>query len=84
MQGGNLYDQYFAEAGFYEVPLEQIQIGDALLMQIAPSQVINHAAVVTGVDEMLHHGYGRLSGYTAIGGYLKRTRKVVRHESFKR
>lgn len=78
-QGGNLYADQFADAGFVEVPGPP-QPGDVLLMQIL-SPVINHAAVYLGDDMVLHHLAKRLSAREPWDGALRAlTRKILRHD----
>jgi cell wall-associated NlpC family hydrolase len=61
--------------------LEELQYGDAILMQLA-SPLPNHAAVYLGDQLILHHLQGRLSSRDLYGGYyLKSTARVLRHES---
>jgi len=59
--GEDLYDQNFKDAGFIEIPLDQAQSGDCVMVKIR-SKVTNHAAVITGPASVYHHAYGRLSG----------------------
>ena len=73
----NLYAKNFAIAGFEEIPLEQIQIGDCLLMHIG-SGVIRHAAVVTGHNEITHHMFHRLSGVDSLSKWNRCIAKAVR------
>ena len=45
--GENLYLENFQKEGFHRIPVEELQRGDALLMQLA-SDVPNHAAIYLG------------------------------------
>lgn len=58
--GKNLYVENFANEGFKEVPLSDLQPGDAIFMKLM-APVSNHAAVYLGYNTILHHLYGRLS-----------------------
>jgi proteasome lid subunit RPN8/RPN11 len=81
LKGENLYLDNFASEGFYPIPLEELQYGDAILMQLE-SPLPNHAAVYLGDQLILHHMQGRLSSRDIYGGYyLKSTAKALRHES---
>lgn len=74
---GNSYllDNFRACGLFEEVPLEDLQPNDCVLMQIA-STVPNHVAVYVGDDKILHHLENRLSGHDVYGGFW---RKVSTH-----
>ena len=75
------FDQLYAEAGFREVDLKQLQVGDALLMAIG-AVGLNHIAVYVGDQYVLHHLNERLSSRDLLGDWLlKCTGKVLRHES---
>jgi cell wall-associated NlpC family hydrolase len=79
--GENMYVENFAKEGFSRVPLEQLQRGDLLLMNLQ-SPVPNHAAIYLGDQQILHHVQGRLSSRDLLGGYyLKATDRAIRHES---
>ena len=75
------FAQLYAEAGFREVDLKRLQVGDALLMAIG-AVGLNHVAVYVGDQYVLHHLNGRLSSRDLLGDWLlKCTGKVLRHES---
>jgi proteasome lid subunit RPN8/RPN11 len=59
-RGLDLYWQNFKDAGFSVIKREEVQVGDVALMQVR-SPVVNHAAIVTGNNEILHHLFHRLS-----------------------
>jgi len=81
LRGENLYLDNFASEGFREIPLEELQYGDAVLMQLE-SPLPNHAAIYLGDQQILHHVQGRLSSRDIYGGYYwKSTAKALRHES---
>ena len=76
------FEDLYAEAGFREVGLRQMQVGDALLMSIGKTGGLNHVAVYVGDQYVLHHMTGRLSSRDLLGEWLlKCTGKVLRHES---
>lgn len=92
-RGEDLYRQGFAQAGFIDLGpprgeaggSAEIRLHDGLLMRVAARQD-NHLAVfvgpVNGVDCILHHLYGRLSGHEPWGGYwLRHCTSVLRHQS---
>lgn len=82
--GQNLYLENFEKEGFHKIPIEQLQRGDALLMQLV-SPVPNHAAIYLGDSQILHHVQGRLSSrdvFTLGSSYYgKSTACALRHES---
>lgn len=79
--GGNLYREHFAEAGFREIELRDAQVGDMILMQVQ-APVENHAAILLDGNVILHHLHGRLSCRETYTGYWRRvTRSVMRHAS---
>ena len=81
LRGENLYLDNFASEGFREIPLEELQYGDMILMQLE-SPLPNHAAIYLGDQQILHHVQGRLSSRDIYGGYYwKSTAKAIRHES---
>lgn len=81
LRGENLYLDNFASEGFREIPIEELQYGDLILMQLE-SPLPNHAAIYLGDQLILHHLQGRLSSRDIYGGYyLKSTAKALRHES---
>lgn len=80
-RGENLYLDNFHREGFHQIPFEELQYGDALLMQLG-SDLPNHAAIYVGEQQILHHVQGRLSSRDVLGGYyMKSTAMVLRHES---
>ncbi len=76
--GENLYDDNFERAGFYSVPFEEATVGDCVLMKIR-SPVTNHAGVITGPNEILHHLFHRLSGKDSLSRWSKVINRVVRY-----
>lgn len=79
--GEGLYKQ-FADFGFVEIPMKDLQPGDCIIMCINNrSQEPTHAAVYLGGNMILHHPAGRLSGRDVYGGYwMKNTWKCVRYK----
>ena len=80
-RGENLYLDNFAAEGFRKIPVDEVQRGDLLLMQLV-SPLPNHAAIYLGDQQILHHVQGRLSSRDLYGGYYgKSTACALRHES---
>lgn len=80
-RGENLYVDNYKLQGFHKVPFEEMQYGDAILMQLT-ADLPNHAAIYLGDQFMLHHLQDRLSSRDVYGGYyVKSTAMVLRHES---
>ena len=78
--GKNLYLDNYEKWGFVPVPLDQIKVGDVLLMQVM-ANVPNHAAVLVDDGVIGHHMYGRLSSRDVYGGYWRRhTTHAFRHK----
>lgn len=81
-QGENLYLEHLEENGFYQVSLENIQVGDVVLVRIE-SPVPNHAAIYVGEQRVLHHAPKRLSKRDLYDGYwLKYTHSIWRHKEW--
>lgn len=77
-----IFDDCWSGIGFKEVPLEDLQRGDALLMNIDGAGGVNHCAVYLGEQQILHHLRGRLSSRDVLNGYyLKNTGRFLRHET---
>ena len=80
-RGENLYVDNFHREGFHKISFDELQYGDALLMQLN-SNLPNHAAIYVGDQQILHHIQGRLSSRDVLGGYYaKNCAMVLRHES---
>lgn len=76
----HLYDDNWQAEGFVEVGLNDMKVGDMIMMRIG-SQVTNHAAIYVGDNLILHHLYGQLSTRTPYGKYFRdRTVRIVRHK----
>lgn len=94
------YELNFLSCGFYKVPLDEIQVGDLVIMQIGRSFHPNHAAIYLGSTPqlpnepldifgqgpfILHHMYSRKSAVEIYGGmWLQRTSFVLRHKDYVR
>lgn len=78
-KGQDLYIENFAKTGFVSLPDgAPIEPGDVIFMQIR-SNVVNHAAIYLGNDQIIHHLQNRLSCRDIYGGFWrKNTRLVVR------
>jgi proteasome lid subunit RPN8/RPN11 len=75
-----LFDGFWKDAGFYQLPEEEpLQFGDSLLMNIE-GRGLNHCGVYIGDQLMLHHLRGRLSSRDLYGGWLQScTGRRLRH-----
>ena len=81
LRGESLYMDNFANEGFHRISIDELQYGDAILMQLE-SPLPNHAAIYLGDQLILHHVQKRLSSRDLYGGYyLKSTACALRHES---
>lgn len=76
--GEDLYSQNFASEGFYEVRAGEATVGDAVLLQVA-AKVVNHAGVITGTNQLLHHLYHRQSGYDSLAKWHRHVKKFLRY-----
>lgn len=66
-----LFDGFWKDAGFYQLPEEEpLQFGDGLLMNIE-GRGLNHCGVYIGDQLVLHHLRGRLSSRDLYGGWLQ-------------
>jgi proteasome lid subunit RPN8/RPN11 len=73
--GKNLFLEQFEKAGFFEIPMEDLRIGDGILMQIESdpgNPVPNHCAVLVDDNLILHHMYKRLSTRDVYGDYFRK------------
>lgn len=79
-KGQDLYSLNRLRAEGFDLFEGEPRRGDMVLMQIR-SPVPNHAGVLLGDGQMLHHLHGRLSDVVPYGGmWAERTRYVVRHK----
>ena len=76
--GVDLYGSNFKAAGFTEVSKDDVQVGDVALMQIR-TNVINHAAIVTGTNQLTHHLFHRLSNEDRLDRWSQYIVKYVRY-----
>ena len=78
--GKELYLENFMEAGFSEIPIEDMREGDVILLQLA-GNVTSHGGIYINGNKIAHHINGRLSSIDIYGKfYQDRTTKVVRHK----
>lgn len=77
--GRDLYEDNFAAAGFEEIPMHLASVGDCVMMRVA-SPVTNHAAVITGNNQILHHMMHRLSGTDRLDRWEKFIVRAVRYK----
>lgn len=77
-RGEDLYDQNFEAAGFKTIPFEEASVGDCVLFRVA-SPVTNHAAVITGENEILHHLFHRQSGHDTLSKWTRVINRAVRY-----
>lgn len=83
-KGQNLYLENFASAGFVDLGPDWrvAQPGDAFLMRFM-SETVNHAAIYSGHNKILHHVTRALSREEFLSQYWQDcVAKVVRHKSF--
>jgi proteasome lid subunit RPN8/RPN11 len=74
-----MFDDCWEEAGFYEVSLDDIEPGDAMLMAVE-SNKLNHVGVYLGDNRVLHHLCGRLSSADLLSEWtLNCTGRVLRY-----
>lgn len=80
-RGENLYMDNFAIAGFREIPVNDIECGDVILMTNG-SAMPTHGAVYLGDGMILHHVQNRLSSREIYGGvWLENTVGALRYGS---
>lgn len=92
--GPSHYEDLYEAGGFYRV--EDLQVGDLVIMQIGRTFHPNHAGVYLGNTSefegrglhggpfMLHHMYGKKSDIVVFGGqWEQRTRFILRHKEIK-
>ncbi|MFP2239961.1 C40 family peptidase [Pseudescherichia vulneris] len=78
-RGHAIYDDNYAEAGFYKAVGAPV-VGDLLVLRIGAPKP-NHGAIYLGNGMILHHLHGRLSGKDLYSDYFrKNTIYVLRHK----
>lgn len=77
-----MYVDNLPNEGFKPIPVEDVQPGDLILMQLG-SPLPNHAAIYLGDQIILHHVQNRLSSRDVYGKgyYAKNTVSGYRHEN---
>ena len=79
--GQNLYLDNILKVGFKPISLDDLQVGDVILMAVG-SSVPNHGALYLGNGVILHHIQNRLSTREIFGGfYLKNATGYYRYEN---
>lgn len=77
-KGQNLYENFFQEAGFYEIRAEEAREGDVFMGRVLCSK-INHAGILLEDGLILHHLAGRESRREPVGRWMKLIDKWVRY-----
>jgi len=78
--GQNLYLDNFIAAGFHEITEQEAGIGDSVLMKVL-SPVPNHAAVISGNNQITHHLFHRLSETDSLNKWKKCIVKYLRYKN---
>ena len=78
-QGKDLYRDNFKMAGFYQVELDDIRIGDVVLAHVM-SGTTNHGGIYIGNSLVLHHLSRRLSRTEPILRWQHLITMVLRHK----
>jgi cell wall-associated NlpC family hydrolase len=87
--GPSPYLEHAAAYGFTAAPLcewglENLRLGDVILMQLAARRT-NHAAIYVGGGCLLHHLYGELSRIETFSGRMQSsTTHIARHQQLAR
>lgn len=76
--GADHYSKNFIEAGFVEIPRNEATIDDVALFQVR-SPVVNHAAIISGPDEIIHHMFHRLSSVDSLRKWDKQIVRYIRY-----
>jgi proteasome lid subunit RPN8/RPN11 len=80
----SLYLREYERLGFYEFDISQeLQKGDILIMKLGRSSCLNHGAIYTGGNSIIHHLEGKLSCKEALARYSSRIERGVRHHASK-
>lgn len=81
VRGENLFGDKFESLGFVRLIDQEVQRGDAFLMQMGGYEVPNHCAIYLGDGKILHHAHGQLSCVVPWGGYwAKHATHHLRHK----
>jgi cell wall-associated NlpC family hydrolase len=81
-EGIDLIQDNFQTEGFcpVDVALNNLQVGDGVLMRLAGCPKINHVGVYVGNNLILHHVYGKLSCTDNFSmNWKRRVAGIVRH-----
>lgn len=76
--GQNLYEDFFMDAGFYEIKAAEARAGDVFMGRVL-CNTINHAGVLLDGSTILHHLAGRESRREPVGRWTKFIDKWVRY-----
>lgn len=77
-KGQDLYEDFFRDAGFYEIRADEVRIGDVFMGRVMSNRV-NHAGVLLEGGIILHHLAGRESRREPVGRWMKLIDKWVRY-----
>lgn len=78
-KGSDFIEDNFRQMGFQEISRANATVGDALLIKLPNSKVISHCAVITGTNEILHHGAMLLSSHAELARWAGYAKRVVRY-----
>lgn len=77
--GQDLYRANFAGAGFRQIAIEDLAVGDVMLAHVLSDRV-NHGGIYVGDGLILHHLTHRLSRREPFGRWRNLITHVLRHE----
>lgn len=78
--GTSIILEQFKDCGFHEIPLEDLQPNDVLVMRVG-ADIANHVAVYIGDTQILHHVKNQLSARDVYGSFWRRaTVKCLRYD----
>lgn len=81
--GKKLYTDGYKEAGFVEIPKEQLVPGDVLIGSVLGKGIVNHGGLLLDEQTILHHPSGTLSRRSDLTRWFKHLNICLRHKSFK-
>lgn len=81
-KGQDLYTENLADSGFVEITEREADVGDAVLMMYE-ADVINHAGVICGNNQLYHHRIGFKAGIEPLNKYYDSIVKYVRYTGTK-